>query len=188
MEAVWRASDAPELFDWLRRQAMLWHSPDHDAWVVHAGLPPCWSWTDSQQLARELERTLQSEPEQLATFFTAMWGDQPSCWDSTLTGHDRLRFAVNAFTRMRMMPNSKCLDLTFKGPPGEAPDGLKPWFSWWPPLPADTRLFFGHWAALQGHTGRADIVALDTGCVWGGTLTAIRLEDSKTIQVDAGLS
>ena len=89
---------------------------------------------------------------------------------------------------MRLMSSPKCLELTFKGPPSEAPRGLKPWFAFWPPLPAGTRLYFGHWAALRGQTGRADIVALDTGCVWGGALTAIRLEDSKIIQVDAGLS
>jgi bis(5'-nucleosyl)-tetraphosphatase (symmetrical) len=140
--------------------------------MVHAGLPPQWDLATAQQCAREVESVLRGP--RLDEFVAHMYGNRPNCWSDDLAGWERLRFSVNCFTRMRYCDADGCLDFGAKGPPGSQPEGLFPWFA----LPRASRglkVVFGHWSAL-GPCTEPDIFPLDTGCLWGGALTALRLD------------
>ena len=116
--------------------------------------------------------------------FQNLYGNEPKQWDNALTGWPRIRFIINCLTRMRFCTPQGSLDLTTKGAPEQAPSGYIPWFS--APdraLQSSTKIAFGHWAALEGKTQLDSIFALDTGCVWGNCLTALRLDDKKQFQV-----
>jgi bis(5'-nucleosyl)-tetraphosphatase (symmetrical) len=129
-------------------------------------------------VARDLEEELAARP---GSFLPAMYGDKPRKWSATLEGEERRRVAINAMTRMRMLTEAGELDMDFKKPPEEAPPGLRPWFEatrTGGPLP---RVFFGHWAAL-GLRVTNSVVGLDSGCAWGGWLTAYRLDDGAIFQ------
>lgn len=170
------ADDREPLLKWLRQQPLI-HC--QGPWVMtHAGVPHIWSVAEAIQLASEVKDALQSW--QYRDYLNSMYGDTPTAWSSRLRGMERLRVITNYFTRMRFISISGELDLKAKEGRDQAPPGVRPWFIF--PRKRDDqqrRFLFGHWAALEGKTGREGFYALDTGCVWGGKLTMMRLEDGQ---------
>jgi bis(5'-nucleosyl)-tetraphosphatase (symmetrical) len=172
---VLEARDARELLDWLRRRPMMHVDGEHA--MVHAGILPAWSVERACALGREVEAALR-RPD-YAEFFREMYGGSPSTWHDDLAGWDRLRVIVNAMTRMRFCTAAGRMDLRSKGT--TASRGYRPWFET-RPRSEKTTLVFGHWSAL-GLKLRARLAALDSGCVWGGKLSALRLDDRRLYQV-----
>jgi bis(5'-nucleosyl)-tetraphosphatase (symmetrical) len=177
LEEVLQARDRDELIDWLRHRPMM-HLEGKYA-MVHAGLLPQWSVDTALGLAHEVENALRaSDYERL---LSNMYGNQPDRWDVTLTGFARLRVIVNAMTRMRVCSADGRMDLRFKGEPGDAPRGMLPWFDVPGRASRATPVIFGHWSAL-GLLLRPDVIGLDTGCLWGRQLSALRLDDARLFQ------
>jgi bis(5'-nucleosyl)-tetraphosphatase (symmetrical) len=168
------APDAPQLLDWLRSRSML-HVQDGYA-MVHAGLLPQWSIDQALSLAREVESALCGV--RYREFLTNLYGAEPRAWRDDLAGWDRLRVIVNAMARMRFCTTQGEMDMKAKGT--VAPPGFRPWFELRPA--GEQPIVYGHWSAL-GLKLTERLVALDTGCVWGGSLTALRLEDRALFQV-----
>lgn len=172
---VLTAPDGHQLVEWLRRQPLLYHSPQHNCVIVHAGIYPGWDLASALVYAKEAEKILQGE-DYLA-FLKHMYGDTPTKWQNNLRGQERFRFIINAFTRLRFCNLAGDLEFTHTGKIVTAPPGYLPWFK----IPwrknKNTKIIFGHWAALEGKIAEPNLIALDTGCVWGGSLTAIRIED-----------
>jgi bis(5'-nucleosyl)-tetraphosphatase (symmetrical) len=183
LDDVLKAPDRDELLEWLRRRPLLHHDPDIGFTVVHAGLPPQWDLEQACAAARELEAALASP--RVVEFLHVMYGSSPDRWSDELEGSDRLRFIVNAFTRMRYLRADGSLDLDHSEAPSRAPPGLIPWFSFPGRRSAGLPLVFGHWSTL-GAVDHDGAFALDTGCVWGGRLTALRLNDAARICVECG--
>ncbi len=151
--------------------------------MVHAGIPPQWSIKQSLARAAEVEAVIQSE--QLDAFLANMYGNEPDTWCDNLKGFDRLRIITNTFTRMRFCDAKGRLELKCKTGIADAPKGLAPWFLQKNRAATKDKIVFGHWAALEGDTrNSSNVYALDTGCIWGGKLTAMRLEDQQMFQVD----
>lgn len=179
LDDILAAPDREELIDWLRRQPL---ALARDAYLmVHAGVFPQWSTADVLALAGEVEAVLASDD--WVVFLREMYGNVPARWSDTLTGTPRLRVIVNALTRMRMLAADGTQDFAWKGAPQGAPAGLRPWFDWPGRRTADTTVIFGHWSTL-GLLEQPRLLGLDTGCVWGGSLTATRLEDRARFQVN----
>ncbi len=178
---IFSASDAEQLCDWLRYLPLMHHDPQTHFTLVHAGLAPQWTLQQAQSLAREVEAVLQG-PDYIQ-LLQNMFGDTPASWSDDLTGWPRLRFIINAMTRIRFCTPQGELDLNFKGPPGAQPSSLLPWFELPERKTQQNPILFGHWAALNGQTTVENIYALDTGCVWGNQLTALRLEDKQRFSV-----
>lgn len=172
LQEVLDAPDAAELLHWLRHRPLLHHDPALGWTMVHAGLPPQWDLDGAIACAAEIEAKLQSDPTHL---FHSMYGNLPNLWSEDLTGSARQRFIINAFTRMRYIDSKGRLDHACKSAPDQAPDTLIPWFRSPNRRTQTARILFGHWSTL-GLINEANIIALDTGCVWGGTLSAIRLD------------
>ncbi|HSW70937.1 MAG TPA: symmetrical bis(5'-nucleosyl)-tetraphosphatase [Gammaproteobacteria bacterium] len=178
--AILSAPDREELIDWLRHQTLFYYDQTLDFALVHAGLAPSWNLTKALALSQEVESVLQSD--QIALFLKHMYGNHPDYWDESLSGWDRLRAITNYFTRVRFcFPNGQ-LELSDKGP-AEAPHRLLPWFRLPERANAELKIIFGHWAALGGITHTPKVYSLDTGCVWGFKLTAMRLPDEKRFGV-----
>jgi len=172
------APDRDELLTWLRAQRLL-HVQGN--WVmVHAGLMPSWTVAQAQQLAHEVEAELRGE--HYHQFLTRMYGNHPDCWQNDLTGYKRLRVITNAFTRMRICTARGEMEFKFKSEVQNIQAGYFPWFEVPGRASADATVVCGHWSAL-GLKVTPQIIALDTGCLWGGPLTAIRLEDRQLFQV-----
>ena len=167
------APDCADLLDWLRQCPLLHHDAELGFTLVHAGLPPSWDLALAQRNAAEVEAIVRGP--QSTEFLGQMFGGEPRRWQDDLTGYDRLRFTVNALTRMRFCTVNGTLSLTEKGPPGSQPTHLLPWFAVPGRRNAALNIVFGHWAAL-GYYRAPGIYALDSGCVWGHRLTAIRLD------------
>ncbi len=181
LDDILAAPEKNELIEWLRQQPLLHHDNKLGYTLVHAGIFPEWDLTQAQHYANELE-TLLRGPDHIP-FFQNMYGNYPDHWDENLKDHDRLRFILNAFTRMRLCGPGDKLNLKKKGPPSDAPENYLPWFKVPNRRNKDINIIFGHWAALAGETGEPNAFALDTGCVWGGLLTTMRLEDGKLFSV-----
>ncbi|MFZ9967097.1 MAG: symmetrical bis(5'-nucleosyl)-tetraphosphatase [Steroidobacteraceae bacterium] len=185
LRAVLAAADRDDLLDWLIRQPLLHHDPQLDCTLVHAGIAPGWDLATAVSEAGNVQQALQSRPRET---LAAMYGDEPRCWQAGREGMDRVRFAINAFTRMRLVDRDGCL-VPGKGGPESAPRGSMPWFLH-PALETFTgRIAFGHWSTL-GLRVEGRFLALDGGCVWGGRLCAVRLDDERAepVTVDcAGL-
>ncbi len=168
------APDSGELLDWLRHRPLLHNEPELNTVMVHAGLFPFWSFEQAQAYAAEAEQMLRSND--WVELMRHLYGDEPAQWNDTLSGWERLRFIVNAFTRMRYCAPTGELRLQFKGAPQDAPSGNIPWFRVPGRFhPQGLRVIFGHWSTL-GFVCENGVVALDTGCLWGGQLTAVRLD------------
>ncbi len=177
------APDRDLLLDWLRQQPLAVRVQDH--LLVHAGLLPQWTVDEALSLADEVSTALRGENGR--EFLRDMYGNEPARWDAALHGTDRLRVITNAMTRLRFCSTDGTMDFRSKGDPAHPPSGCMPWFQIPGRQSAGHPVVFGHWSALglQLHT---DSIALDTGCLWGGKLTALRLEDHRVWQVDcAGL-
>ena len=180
-ESLWKilaADDCGELLDWLRQRPLARYSRKLNTLMVHAGIPPEWSVKKTLARAREVERRLQGE--NYVRFLQKMYGNSPDRWSGELRGHNRLRVIVNSLTRMRMLHQDGRLDFTHSGPPDTAAKGLVPWFAVPDAAWRGTRVVFGHWSAL-GLKVADDLIALDTGCVWGRQLTAVRLNKKPKI-------
>jgi bis(5'-nucleosyl)-tetraphosphatase (symmetrical) len=175
------APDSDELCDWLRHQCLLVYDGALGCVMTHAGIPHIWSRARAAALAGEVEAVLRGDGH--AEYFAALYGNRPDCWRDDLTGMDRWRLITNYFTRMRLIDQRGRLDFAYKGPIARAPEGWSPWFDLRALAPLEETLVFGHWASLEGRTGHADIIALDTGCVWGRALTAMNLEDGRLVSV-----
>jgi bis(5'-nucleosyl)-tetraphosphatase (symmetrical) len=173
LRAVLDAPDAAELLDWLQSCPLLHHDPLLGWTLLHAGLPPAWDLATAQGLAREVEALLAGPGA--AAFLAVMYGDQPARWSPALAGIERWRFVVNCLTRMRYVAPDGRLDLDSNGPPGTQPEGSVPWFDVPGRASRGTRIVCGHWSAL-GYLRRDDLLCLDSGCLWGGALTAQRLD------------
>jgi bis(5'-nucleosyl)-tetraphosphatase (symmetrical) len=179
LDEILDAPDRDELLTWLRQQRML-HVQDNYV-LLHAGLLPGWNVQQAQQLAQEVERALRGDD--YVTLLEKMYGNTPNQWDDALTGYKRLRVITNALTRMRICTVQGEMQFKFKGEVGDVPEeGYLPWFDVPKRASADAVVVFGHWSAL-GLIVKPNLIALDTGCLWGGSLTAIRLEDRKIFQV-----
>lgn len=173
LRPVLDAPDCDELIEWLRARALAHYRPDLNTLMVHAGVAREWSPLHTVQLAHEVETLLRGAD--CADFLAGMYGNKPARWAPRLAGIDRHRFIVNCLTRMRYCRPDGRLDFSETGPPGTQPAGLVPWFDLPDRAAADVRVVFGHWAAL-GLVQRANLIALDTGCVWGRSLSAVRLD------------
>ncbi|PLV62625.1 bis(5'-nucleosyl)-tetraphosphatase (symmetrical) [Erwinia sp. E602] len=171
------ADDADELINWLRRQPLLQVDEEKKLVMAHAGITPQWDIDTAKLCAREVEAVLSSDTYPL--FLDAMYGDMPNNWSPALSGLARLRFSTNALTRMRFCFPAGQLDMISKESPENAPPPLKPWFNVPGLLPADYTVIFGHWASLEGKGTPDNVIGLDTGCCWGGTLTLLRWEDRQ---------
>ena len=173
LEAILSAADRHALLEWLLLQPLA-VSEGTDL-MVHAGVVPQWSAAEVLEYAGEVERALQADPQPL---FDAMYGNKPDCWSADLAGSDRLRFIINVLTRLRFCRPDGQIDLKMKGAPGSQEAGWMPWFEVPTRRSRNVRLVTGHWSTL-GLVDRADLLALDTGCVWGGALSAASLDGAE---------
>ncbi|HUO96339.1 MAG TPA: symmetrical bis(5'-nucleosyl)-tetraphosphatase [Steroidobacteraceae bacterium] len=172
LDEILSAPDRDELLAWLASRPLV-HQDRALGWaMVHAGLPPEWDLATAAACGQEVSAALRADA---AGFFAAMYGDRPDRWSPGLKGDERLRFAVNCLTRLRFLAADGRLLLKYKGAPDGAPPGARPWFQVPGRRSAGTRILFGHWSAL-GYLESDGVVSLDTGCVWGGALTAVRLD------------
>lgn len=160
--------------DWLRHRPLAHRA---QGWLmVHAGVVPQWDATLTLQLAAEVESQLRGSA--LPAFLQVMYGNEPARWDDTLAGAERLRFVVNVLTRIRFVRADGTLDLDSKEGAADAPPGLVPWFDAPGRRTEGIPIAFGHWSTL-GLIDRPDLLALDTGCVWGGQLSAMRIDGGR---------
>ena len=182
LDELLNSEDCSQLLDWLRQQKLLYVEDEYV--LVHAGLLPQWTIENAQSLANEVEQALQSS--NYVEYLGNMYGDTPNYWRDDLQGYDRFRVITNAMTRLRLCDATGNMEFKFKGELADIPVGLNAWFDM--PTRQSTRhtLLFGHWSAL-GFMKQDNFYALDTGCVWGGQLTALRLEDKTIYQVDADI-
>ncbi len=178
LDDILHAPDRGELLFWLRHQKLL-HT-ENDCVLVHAGLLPSWTVKQAVILANEAEQALRGN--HYVELLAHMYGNQPNHWRDDLVGYDRLRVIINAFTRLRICTDSGAMEFKFKGEVKDIPQGYRPWFETPQRANADVTVVFGHWSAL-GLLRQEKVIALDTGCLWGGALTAIRLEDREIFQV-----
>ncbi|WP_126447081.1 symmetrical bis(5'-nucleosyl)-tetraphosphatase [Sulfuricystis multivorans] len=184
LDAVLTAPDREELIAWLRSRP-LFHVEGEWA-MVHAGLLPCWDVAKAQALSDEVSAALTASDYR--EFLAHMWGSEPDAWRDDLCGWDRLRVVVNAMTRMRFVTPEGRMEFRAagaKGPPERGPAGTLPWFAVPGRKSADHHIVFGHWSAL-GFRQMDNVLALDSGCLWGGSLTAVRLEDRRVFQMPCG--
>ncbi|MDP2795167.1 MAG: symmetrical bis(5'-nucleosyl)-tetraphosphatase [Sulfurisoma sp.] len=178
LDPILVAPDRDELLAWLRSRPLFHVDGGHA--MVHAGLLPSWDVGKAAALSREVEAVLQTR--NYRDFLANMWGSTPTAWSDDLAGWDRLRVVVNAMTRMRFCTSGGLMEFKAKGPVEHAPAGCLPWFDVPGRASADHTVVCGHWSAL-GLRIEDGLLALDTGCLWGGSLTAIRLEDRRVFQV-----
>lgn len=180
LEALLQAKDADSQLDWLQAQPLIKAHEDGQHVMLHAGLSPQWTVEEALQYGAEVQQVLASK--QAAKYFKKMYGNEPLLWSDDLDGPDRWRFITNTLTRVRYCHIDGRLELKHKGPPETAStDTIKPWYDW-RPLGEPQRLITGHWSAL-GLRQTNQHVSLDTGCVWGGELTAYCLQTEAFVQV-----
>lgn len=176
LQPILNASDCDELIDWLRFRP-LFHVKQSFA-LVHAGIAPQWSIDDASKYALEVENILQAD--QIDGFLENMYGNEPAIWSPDLTGWKRLRFITNVFTRIRYCTHEGALQMKAKHSPTKIPGKLIPWFEMESRQTTKATIVFGHWSTL-GLNVNQNIISLDTGCVWGGSLTAVRLDESRQV-------
>ena len=178
LDAVLEAPDRDELLEWVRHRPLMHVEEGHA--LVHAGLLPEWTVAEALELASEVEEALRGP--RYRKLLERMYGDEPARWSQRLRGVDRLRVVINAMTRLRVCDDDGAMVLAFKGEPGEASDEWTPWFDVRGRRSADHAVVCGHWSAL-GVVVRPDLISLDSGCVWGRSLTAVRLSDRRVFEV-----
>ena len=182
IQSLLDAPDAPELLGWLRQQPLVHF--EHGYLMVHAGLLPDWSVPQALALGHEVQSALQAP--NYRDFLKHMYGNDPKRWDDKLTGWDRLRVITNAMTRLRICSADGEMEFKFKGELQNIPDGYQPWFELSQRASVNTPIVFGHWSAL-GLQHKNNVYSLDTGCLWGGHLSAMRLDDKQIFQVPCHL-
>ena len=171
------AADRDELLDWLRARPLAHYDESIDTLLVHAGTHPSWSVKRTLARAAEVEEALRGS--HYRTLLTKMYGNTPAAWSSDLRGYKRLRFIINCLTRIRMLTRDLQLNLSYSGSPWRARRSLLPWYAFPDHAWHGTRVVFGHWSAL-GLITLPRLISLDTGCVWGRQLTAVRLDKDVT--------
>ena len=182
LDEILAAPDRDDLLEWLVGRPLLHEDRSLNLCLLHAGLAPQWDMATARACAREFEFALQHHPERV---FGQMYGDEPDRWDDRLVGEERLRFISNCFTRLRFVDTDGRLALWAKGSPKRAQTkSLTPWFEAARARWRGPRVVFGHWSTL-GFFSNPDVIGLDTGCVWGGNLTALQLDapDAAPVQV-----
>lgn len=173
LDDVLHAPDRDELLDWLRQRPLAHREPDGTL-LVHAGLPPQWDIEMALRCAQEVSATLSGPLA--ADFLSSMYGNRPDFWDPALEGIERLRYTVNCLTRLRYCTSAGRIDLQHKGAPGSQPPDLLPWFQMPQRRSVGTRILCGHWSTVgRMHWPEENVFTLDSGCVWGGCLTALDL-------------
>jgi bis(5'-nucleosyl)-tetraphosphatase (symmetrical) len=175
LSEILAAPDCDALLEWLLLLPLAYFEPDHGDLLLHAGVLPQWSVALTLQLAGEVQRVLHDDAR---TLLAGMYGDQPDRWQPALAGTDRLRFAINVLTRLRFCTADGRVDFKQKGKPDSASKPWLPWFKVPGRASREQRIVFGHWSAL-GFLSERGVLGLDTGCVWGGTLTAVNLDDPQ---------
>lgn len=175
IDEILDADDNTILFDWLRRQPLIHRDTDLGFTLVHAGIHPEWDINKAISLADEVEQVLRSDEH--INFYQHMYGDKPLLWDESLTDWYRLRYITNILTRMRYCDADGHVSMSAKGPPGSQADGLLPWYEM-TRKSADERIIFGHWSTLPTSADyeQYNVYPLDSGCLWGGALTALRID------------
>ncbi len=185
LDAIMDSADVAEMLQWIRTRPFILSDESLEFHMVHAGLFPQWDLEQARALAREVEAVLRGDRHD--KFVQVMYGDEPGGWAETLRGFDRIRCLVNAFTRMRYLDTSGRMNFSEKGPPGSQAQGLTPWYRHPGRKTANERIIFGHWSTVTLGDERAfdrqNVYPLDTGCLWGGSLTALRLDDGKLFSV-----
>jgi bis(5'-nucleosyl)-tetraphosphatase (symmetrical) len=177
---ILQAADCQELLTWLRHRPFLHHDAQLNFTMIHAGLAPQWDFALASQCAHEVETALRSE--NFNAYLGKMYGDKPKKWSKKLSSWGRLRFITNCFTRLRYCNLNGKLALDKKGSPDKNKGEEVPWFQHPERSSRDMRIIFGHWSTL-GYYAKSGIYALDSGCLWGGALTALRLEDEQVFCV-----
>jgi bis(5'-nucleosyl)-tetraphosphatase (symmetrical) len=180
LEEILAAPDRDDLLDWLRRRPLMHVAGAHT--LVHAGLLPQWDVSKAKSLAEEVETELRLRHRE---FLARLYGSRPDRWAEDLRGIDRLRVIVNAMTRLRFCTAQGVMEFETKGEVTQAPSGYLPWFDVPGRKSADAIVICGHWSAL-GLRLAPNLLALDSGCVWRGQLSAVRLEDRRLYQVPCG--
>ncbi len=183
LQEVLDAPDRDDLLEWVRRRPLA-HLEDATLFV-HAGVLPPWTLEQTLSLADEVHRALTADDGH--SFLRHMYGDEPRRWSDDLIGHDRLRCVVNALTRLRVLSADGTMNLKHKAAAGTATGGDMPWFDHPQRATRSTKIVFGHWSA-EGLVARSNVIGLDSGCVWGGKLTALRLADRALFQRDCSAS
>ncbi len=178
IQSILNAPDREELLFWLRNQQLFYYEGEYA--MVHAGLLPVWSVAKAAQLAREVESALRRDDYQ--KIFSQLYGNEPNYWQDSWTGAVRMRVIINAMTRMRTCNPEGQMNFSYKGPLQTVPAGYMPWFDVPRRGSLDSIIICGHWSALGLYTTDR-VVALDSGCVWNGQLSAMRLEDRKVFQI-----
>lgn len=182
LDAILDAPDRDAWLAWLRERRMAIQS--HGWLLLHAGVAPPWTVDDALALAHDLEQALRHEPPR--DLLAVLFGNEPSRWEDVSTADERLRFTLNVLTRIRFVDAATGrLEFDAKGGPGTAPAGHVPWFDAPGRRTAATRIAFGHWSTL-GFLERPDLLSLDTGCAWGGGLTAVRIDGESRQRVTIG--
>lgn len=182
LQALLNAPDCGELMDWLQQQALVLRSEDGRYLMSHAGIPPQWSSEQALALSAEVEHALRSEAS--GDFFHEMYGNSPLRWTDELRDNERLRCITNHLTRMRICDANGELELSYKSGLNDIPKGYRPWFEWPLAAPRSETLLFGHWAALECRTERENIIALDSGCVWGRHMTLFNMDSGEKLLCD----
>lgn len=185
LDDILKAPDCGELMQWLRHRPLLHEAVlDGTTWVlVHAGIAPAWNLNTARRLALQVQAALRGPGHN--QFLAEMYGDEPRSWTPALSGKRRLRYAVNAFTRMRYVADTGALEFKAKSAPAQAAPHLSPWFAYPGREPLNAEVIFGHWSTLgRVHWPEHRVWGLDTGAVWGGKLTALNLQTQAITQVD----
>lgn len=178
LQEILAAPDRDDLLWWIRRRHLLYR--ERNLVMVHAGLLPQWTVDQASSLAQEVEETLRGDD--FRSFLRDLYKSDIRRWSDNLTGMERLIAITQAFTRLRVCSSNGHMALCFTGPPDQAPPGFLPWFQVPDRKSTDATIICGHWAALGLHI-RPYLLALDSGCIWGRQLTAIRLEDREIVQI-----
>jgi len=181
IQPILDAEDCESMLSWLRHQRLFYAEEDYA--MVHAGLLPCWSVSRSSELAAEVESALQQD--NYRENFARLYGNEPDFWHDNWKGSERLRVIINAMTRMRACSPTGKMNFSYKGTRDSIPDGYIPWFEVPGRVSRNDTIICGHWSAL-GLYVTEHIIALDSGCVWNGRLSAIRLEDRRVFQIQCG--
>jgi bis(5'-nucleosyl)-tetraphosphatase (symmetrical) len=176
LDDILRAPDRDELIDWLRHRPVMYHHEKRGYSLIHAGLPPQWDLQTARACAQELENTLRGPG--FHNFCQQIYGNQPDLWRDDLQGIERLRFITNAFTRLRFCTPDGRLSMSDKGAPGSQSNSSLPWYMMPKRATRNDRILFGHWSTL-GYQRIKNVWCLDSGCLWGGKLTALRLRKMR---------
>jgi len=185
IKEILTADDADELINWLKSRPLLLTDTDLGFTMVHAGIAPQWTLDTAKNFAKECESILQNE--KIDDFLMHMYGDTPNIWSDSIEGYARQRFIINCFTRIRFCTIDGALDLDIKVAPGSQKKSLIPWYALPNRKTIDNKIIFGHWSTIhlgvENNFKKYNVYPIDTGCLWGGQLTAMRLDDEKIFSV-----